>query len=334
VNSYQNIDEVIARILAGEGSAEDRKILDEWLQASPDNIREFEFAQKIFRETSDPERIAFDTDKAWEKVRNQIRAKENHAKVIPLRKYSAAYILRIAAMLVLVAGMAASVYEALTGKLLHRQAAFASSGAVTTSALPDGSVITLNKNSSLEYSENRFSRKKSVTLSGEAYFDIAQDAEGNFLVKAGGLSIEDIGTSFNVRAYQHEKIVIVAVASGEVRVYSQNHDTLHLMAGQAAEYNTETGTFTRFAELDKNSLAYRDKIFVFDNTELDAIVKLLNEIYGSKIIIENDSVKKCRLTASFNNETLDSMLEVIAETLHLTIKRNDPEIILSGDGCN
>ena len=209
----------------------------------------------------------------------------------------------------------------------------AASDAVISDTLPDGSSFILNRNSTLAYSSKRFNKKRVVALKGEAFFEVRHDDENAFVVEAGGLIIEDVGTSFNVKAYPDAKIIFIAVATGEVKIFTDESGGLNLVADETGTYNTETKIFSKGLTEDKNFSAYKDKVFIFDNTELQVIVKLLNDVYGSQISIGNDEIKKCRLTVSFNNETLDAIVDVIAETLHLEVGKTGSEIIFKGNAC-
>src|SRR4029079_14746394 len=158
------------------------------------------------------------------------------------------------------------------------------------------------------------------------------DAEKPFVVEAGELMIEDVGTSFNVSAYPQSQLIVITVESGEVKVFTRNQEGLNLIAGEAVSYDTKTHGFNELAA-DRNAASYKDKVFIFKNTSLEVIVKLLNDVYEKDIRVEKEDLKKCRLTASFRNETFDSILDVIAETLHLQIRKSQNQIFLEGNGC-
>ena len=82
--------------------------------------------------------------------------------------------------------------------------------------LPDGSNIYLNRNTILSYQKNFGRDDRNVTLSGEAFFDIAPDTEKPFIVDAGKASVKVVGTSFNVITNNHDSAVEVFVKTGKV----------------------------------------------------------------------------------------------------------------------
>jgi len=332
-NKYQYIDEAIARVLSNEASQADVELVNSWIELSEENKKAFEDSRALFEQTiSLKEFIPVDTDKAWLKVKSRMD-QGSRAKVISFEtatRWTTAW--RVAAVLLIAAGIGTAAYF-----MLKKQAVddvfIASSEKIKHDTLPDGSTITLNRNSTLSFSSSDYGRNRTVHLKGEAYFEVKHDESNSFIVEAGGIKIEDVGTAFNVKANPDSRIVFVVVESGEVKILTDASDTLHLVAGETAEYNMETKVIAKGVNEDKNLSAYKDKIFIFENTELKVIVKLLNDVYGSSIILENDEAGSCRLTASFNNETLDAILDIIAETLHLQIERNASEILLKGNAC-
>lgn len=81
--------------------------------------------------------------------------------------------------------------------------------------LPDGSVVYVNSHSTACYEKNG---AREVTLTGEAYFDVAHDSHAPFIIHAGGIEVKVLGTGFNVRVDSAHHAVVVTVARGMVEV--------------------------------------------------------------------------------------------------------------------
>ena len=329
-NKFENIEVLIARVLSGEAGEAEQALVRQWRSLSEENEKEFASFERIFSESASLKYvISVDTDKAWERVKSQMSA--GKTRIIPIHQRPAIRTaFRIAAMLILAAGIGALVYY--LNNRTPAEATLASADFVLVDSLPDGSTVTLNRNSSVRYAAGTFGNERRLRLTGEAFFDVKHKPE-TFRIEAKGLIIEDIGTAFNVKAYPGERMVVVTVASGEVKIYTDDGPGLNLLAGEEATYDTETKTFTRSDRPDPNISAYRDKIFIFENTELGVIVKLLNDVYRSNIVFGNDTLKACRLTATFNNEAVDTILDVIAETLQLQVNKTATEIKINGSRC-
>ena len=179
-------------------------------------------------------------------------------------------------------------------------------------------------------------RKKirKVVLKGEAYFSVKHEAEKPFIIEAEDILVRDIGTEFNLKAYPDKDTIEIIVTHGEVQFYTKNDEGLNLQAGEKAIYTKSSKKFYRIEKPDTNALAYKTKVFSFNNTDLKSVVNLLNEVYNSKIKLANEKLFNCRLTANFKEDNASIIAEVIAETMGLTITRKDDQIILDGKGCD
>jgi ferric-dicitrate binding protein FerR (iron transport regulator) len=105
-------------------------------------------------------------------------------------------------------------------------------------------------------------------------------------------------------------------------------------AGEAGIYSKRGKFFAKIPKADTNVLAYKTRVFSFHATDLRSVVEQINEVYDSKIKLANEDIARCRLTVTFRNDELDTMIEIITETLGLTAERTDKkEIILNGPGC-
>jgi ferric-dicitrate binding protein FerR (iron transport regulator) len=75
-------------------------------------------------------------------------------------------------------------------------------------------------------------------------------------------------------------------------------------------------------------------VFAFHATDLRSAIEQINEVYDSKIKLANDIIANCQVTVTFRNNELDEIVEILAETMGLTIERTDQnEIILNGQRC-
>lgn len=200
--------------------------------------------------------------------------------------------------------------------------------------LPDGSTAFLNKKSSITYEYNPHQKTRKVKLKGEGFFEVKHEEEKPFVVEAQEVLIRDIGTAFNVKAYPNSDTVVVTVKTGEVQIYTLNNEGISLKMGEAGIYRKSLHEFSRLVKPDTNALSYKTGVLSFNNTDLKTVVSKINEVYNSKIRLENPALATCRITVNFHNEPLDTVVDVIAETLKLTVTRKSKEILLNGPGCN
>lgn len=147
--------------------------------------------------------------------------------------------------------------------------------------LPDGSHVWLNAASSIRFPTSFKGNKRQVELKGEAYFEIAKNKHKPFNVVADDMQIEVLGTHFNVMAYGDEETVNTTLVEGLVRVV-QNNNSKMLMPGQEAVYNKSNGSMKiRVVDLDQ-AIAWKKGLFLFNNTNLSAIMRQLSRWYNIK----------------------------------------------------
>ncbi|MCG6189374.1 FecR family protein [Maribellus maritimus] len=160
--------------------------------------------------------------------------------------------------------------------------------------LADGSEIWLNSGSRLLFPNVFNNEKREIFLEGEAYIKVKADKSRPFIVNTNELSVEALGTEFNVSSYRQDDIVRTVLAEGRVRIRKVNDlpfsKSIYLEPNQAASYNKTTQEST-VKEVDINyHTSWKDGYFLFDGEELNRITKKLERFYDIKIAYEN-SVK-------------------------------------------
>lgn len=325
-NDENHIDDLIGKVLAGEASSAEQEELDAWLAAGPENRTYFEQLREIFDKAAAREvTVQFDTDAAWQKVKAGLKKQQPAAKQV---WFNPGTLLRSAAGIALVL---ASGYAAL---LLMRPnvetMAVAAHDVTVQDTLPDGSTAYLNRQSSITYEYNPAQKTRTVKLRGEGFFEVKHEEEKPFVIEADELLIRDIGTAFNVKAYPEMDTVEVYVESGIVQLFTKSDAGIQLTAGETGLYSRKGRTFSKAPAVDTNVLSYKTKMLSFNATELQSAIATINNIYASKIRLGNEQVGKCRLTVNFIDEDLNHLVDIIAETLSLTVERKDGEIILNG----
>src|SRR5690606_34608109 len=109
----------------------------------------------------------------------------------------------------------------------------------------------------------------------------------------------------------------VVVDEGEVLFYTKDNPGVQLKAGDRGVYDRARGQFT-VASREPNATAYKTKSFVFDGDALKEVISTLNAVYDRPMRID-DGLEDCKLTVSFNEEDIEEIAHVIAETLNLSV---------------
>lgn len=327
-DGFDHIDDLIGKYLSGEATTAERLQVEQWTAQSEANTKYFLHLQEIFQKSARARHLQkFDVDAAWRKVHSKMERPRGRS--VTMTPYWSA--LRVAALLLLTVGAGYFVYQWLSQPI--ETLAIDSKNEIVRDTLPDGSLAVLNKNSTIQYAYHPGNKKRTVVLEGEAFFEVKHEEEKPFVIEAGDVIIEDIGTTFNVTAFPERETVEVYVETGEVAFYTLKDAGLNLGAGETGIYNKKTQSFARLLKMDTNRLAYKTGIFAFHNADLQTIVDDLNSVYSTKVRLANDQIKSCRLNVSFRNEKIEDIVAIIAETLSLTVTKEGDEYVLDGISC-
>lgn len=153
--------------------------------------------------------------------------------------------------------------------------------------LSDGSKVWLNASSSIKFPAAFSGDSRRVEIKGEAYFEIEKDAARPFYVNNGSSEIKVLGTHFNVMAYPDEYRSELTLLEGAVQFTKNGHAEL-LKPGRQILY-TESNNQTK--QIDANIeevMAWKNDLFVFNNTNIDEVMKQLVRWYNVKVKYEGD----------------------------------------------
>lgn len=174
--------------------------------------------------------------------------------------------------------------------------------------LPDSSHIWLNAAASLRWKEDFNQKVRSVQLTGECFFDVRGQTGKPFIIRTRDLTIQVLGTQFNVEAYPAEGVTRVSLLQGKVKVCA-GKDNAILKPGYAAVYNNEDKGLA-VAEADASKMAiWRDGIFIATDLPLrDAVMRLCTG-YGYSVRWENAQGADKSISVMFKKETFIKMLD-------------------------
>jgi ferric-dicitrate binding protein FerR (iron transport regulator) len=157
--------------------------------------------------------------------------------------------------------------------------------------LADGSEIWLNSGSRLLFPNVFNKEKREIFLEGEAFIKVKANKSKPFIVNTNELSVEALGTEFNVSSYRGDNIVNTVLAKGRVRIREANGlpfaKSIYLEPNQIASYNKTTQK-SSVKEVDISyHTSWKDGYFLFDGEPLNRIIKRLERFYNIEIENEN-----------------------------------------------
>jgi ferric-dicitrate binding protein FerR (iron transport regulator) len=313
---------LLVKYLADEATPPEQEMVEAWLSSSEANLHYFQHFQMIWEESRQlAVTTTIDENKAWQKFQRRIKKEET--KKITINRVGW---WRIAASILIIVSIGWFINTILNKRIKDAETVnIASVNEVKKDTLPDGSIATLNKHTSLSYPAAFKGKTRKVKLKGEAFFNITPDKDKPFIIDVNDVQVKVVGTSFNVRS--NDGITEVIVETGIVQVIKDGK-TIELRAGERTSLTQKDSSGTREVSEDKLYNYYISKTFVCDNTPLWKLVEKLNEAYGVHIQIEREELRKQPLTVTFDEESLDTILTIITQTLTAKVSRNGNEIIL------
>lgn len=335
-NDPSHIDDLIAKYLAGEILPEEEQLLMQWIEASPENKKYFGDIQFVHnRAVASHKYVKVDTNKAWEKLHSQMKRQPvvKTPIVAEMPVYKQLWF-RVAASVVILAGLFSIIYNYWPAQGGSPQTIVIASNDSTLSRTISGSTkVVLNKQSKIIYNQKPGKKEVEVTLTGEAFIEVEHSKDTAFIVKAEETFIRDIGTSFNVKAYPASSTIEVYVESGEIAFYTEQSEGISIKAGETGIYNKETKQFSKAEVQNLNVVSYKTRIFFFSHTRLADVVNELNAVYPEVVTISNPKLADCTINVTFDNEPIQAVVNIIAETLGLQVTETGNGFILGGDHC-
>lgn len=200
--------------------------------------------------------------------------------------------------------------------------------------LADGTCLHLNAGSRVTYPSEFIGKERRIFVDGEVFAEVAKDPENPFIIASGDVDVKVLGTTFNFKAYDNTECVELLLLEGKVQmdIDAQNR-TKQLMVhqGEMVQYDRKNGEIDL---KDFNPLRYKgfhdNGSIHFFNLRLSDITSDLERLFGSKIVLLDESLADTRYFAWFtNNEDLDQILQGINVDGKMKFTRRDGVIYIS-----
>lgn len=337
---------LISRKLSREIGPDEEQELSALLQM-PEHNRQFQFLHKFWEQKENDAKP--DVENALSKVMQSIEEGnevQREITVQPKRKKRSAVLLSVT-MLLVSASLACYLIlqnaerppssKRMAGNesgtpVIEKQNAKGTRSLIT---LADGSKVWLNADSKLLYPPAFAGSTREVTLTGEAFFDVAKNKQKPFIIHLQHGTIKVLGTSFNIRAYEGGKVVETSVLTGKVAFVPfvvrgrKNSDTTFLTHNMKVIYSCTTGELTTTTTQSEEDKAWTDGKLIFRDAFMGEIAEELERNFGKEVIFNNEEILNYRLTGSFQNNTLEEILFYLSRTKPFTYRITETQIIIS-----
>lgn len=321
------------RYVNRELAAEERAEVEEWIHASEENRKiaedyyDLSFAVTSLRiiKRSAPQ-------KALEKVNKRIKQKRFHKLTLSIQRVAAILLLPLLIL---------SSYLLLQSKketAVFFMEARMTPGMIGSTLLPDGTKIWLNSSSRLTYPSSFSGSTREVTLDGEAYFKVTQNAEKPFIVHTGNSSIKVVGTEFNVDAYESNGFIATTLVNGSIEFNYKNENnishTIQVKPNEQVYYDKKTSRTNLGETYIPKDIAWKNGQIVLKDTPLSDIVWILSKRFNVEFVIKDPAFYKYSFTGVFTNQQIERVLEHFKRSSGIRYKMDhqldrDGEIIRS-----
>jgi len=210
----------------------------------------------------------------------------------------------------------------------------AKAGKMIRVLLPDSTLVWLNSGSEIRYKrEFRNNKLRFVKLKGEAYFEVTHDSSHPFVVSSAGMNTTVYGTSFNVRAYDTERVMVVAVNSGKVGVTtSEDKKAVFLLPSEKLIYDREKAEAHKISISSSDVDSWVSGELIFEQTPFNEVFEALERKYNIKINTGKTNYTDCKLTARFRNKSINEVLKILNLSMNIRSKFVGQTIYIEGGG--
>lgn len=205
---------------------------------------------------------------------------------------------------------------------------FAPLGARISFSLPDGTQGWLNSGSSLEYSLP-FNNNRQITILGEAWFDVAHDANHPFEIVAGESKVKVLGTKFNLNAYSEDKYIEVVLEEGKVEFsISGQSSAIEMKVDERLVYSNGA------INIDKTDAAkyaaWKEGKLVFSGDSMTEVARRIARWYNVDVELADKELEKYVIRGTFQDDSLEEVFHYLCMTSPIRYRIQDGKMLADG----
>lgn len=319
----QEIEQIILRNLSGEASCDDVITFSEWLASSARNKESFLKIKKYWDAEVAGAKLQ-NPEATYNKLLDRIRKAERKETV---RRLWIRY-----------AGAAAvAIIVGITGYWIGGQRnvtpvqyySYITGNSVSSFELPDGTEISLNKNSTLSYSSSYGEKVREVSLEGEGYFSVTKDKTKAFVVDLNGSKISVLGTVFNVKNDSKENVTTATLVEGSIRFETPEQQIL-LKPDQQLVFNKSENQIGIENVSTDLITAWKSHLIKYKSISFKEFLDMLKDRYTVDIVLSNEILGEQKVTGSFDESlTVDQILDLMKKNLSFRWKKEGDKYVIN-----
>ena len=309
----KRIEQLIGKYLREDISETELKELESW-------YNDYGIEKTFF----DEEEKKIIKKRIWGRINNYL-VNNNPAGKKKKIHYSS-FIIKIAAILFLAIGLY-TTYSLINYKEINTTTKYIQKATLRGEKfrieLLDGTKIWLNSETQLQIPEEFNEKTREVFLSGEAFFQVKRNEQKPFIVKTAQSTTKVLGTSFNVKSYPNE-LTSVTVSSGKVsvdfRTNKRGTNKIILLKDEQVDYSPAEKTCVKSIVKSNAFKKWKDGILKFEEIPLEEAKIILERWFNVEIQILNSDLKKRKITAEYDNESLQNILKSFQFIMNVEFK--------------
>lgn len=280
-----------------------------------DIIKGIQFSPKVLPESK--------VNEALNQLNQKIKERSTHRKIsfwTKRRRWIGA-----AACLILLLGLTARLFWEMSSDMIFHQTAFSEKMEL---ALPDGTKVSLNANSQLKYDREN---PRKVWLVGEAFFEVQKKPKTgeNFLVHTDDLTVEVLGTAFNVHTRKEQTRVVLE--EGKINLQLENGVEKEMAPGDLIAFSAKQNKILQEEKTLKTAVhtSWKDGNLLFEDISLKDAMSQIAEIYGVKVTYGNDTIAAKRIHIGVPTTNLEICIKAMEIACKVKIQKSDDELIIN-----
>lgn len=189
--------------------------------------------------------------------------------------------------------------------------------------LPDGTKVWLNAASSIKYPTAFNGKDRTVTVTGETYFEVARKANQPFMVRSGKMLVAVLGTSFNINAYGDEPTIKTSLLEGSVKVGEESNMVM-LTPGQQAQMGASDVIQVVKMQNPASAIAWKNGYFAFEKADIQTVMRQISRWYNIEVSYEGGKVPTDFFWGDLQrNARLSDILAVLSKSgISFTVEAN------------
>lgn len=233
--------------------------------------------------------------------------------------------LRAAASIALLAVLGFLLNQYLFNPLVAYQTPF---GRQLSIILPDSTLIELNANSRLTY---RKQNPRKVWLDGEAFFWVRKKpaAGANFLVITNDLTVEVLGTAFNVLENEDQTEVVLEEGSVKLRLNRNFEEELYMEPGERVAFSAKSSQKVEKSKVKTKPLtSWKDGVLEFEDVLLSELMERIEAIYGWRAVYHDEELKNRKVSIPLPANDLNTALLLLGKAIEIDIEQVEEDKVL------